>query len=87
MRRLGFPEAWIIDMATLYRLAYSSILVAGGRGRRFQMSLSVRQGCPLAPFLFEILIVTEVFFTYPNSAGAGIQGLVTPISNKIILDV
>ena len=85
MRRLGFPEAWIIAVSALYRLAYSSILVAGGRGRRFPMSRSVRQGCPLAPFLF--LIVTEVFSTYLNSAGGWIQGLVAPISNKIILDV
>ena len=85
MRRLGFPEAWIIVVATLYRLAYSSILVAGGRGRRFQMSRSVRQGCLLAPFLF--LIVTEVFSAYLNSTSFGIQGLIASISNKIILDV
>ena len=56
MRRLGFPEAWIIVVATLYRLAYSSILVAGGRGRRFQMSRSVRQEFSFATSLF--LIVT-----------------------------
>ena len=72
-------------MPDLYRLAYSSILVAGDRGRRFQMSRSVRQGCPLAPFLF--LIVTEVFSAFLNSTSVGIQGLIAPISNKMILDV
>ena len=72
-------------MPDLYRLAYSSILVARGRGQRFPMSRSVRQGCLLAPFLF--LIVTEVFSAYLNSVGVGIQGLVAPISNNMILDV
>ena len=85
MRRLGFPEPWIIVVATLYRLACSSILVVGGRGRRFQISRSIHQGCPLAPFLF--LIVMEVFSIYLNSAGVGIQGFVTSISDKMILDV
>ena len=72
-------------MATLYRLTYISILVAEGRGQRFQMSRSLRQGCLLAPFLF--LIVTEVFSAYLNSVSVGIQGLVAPISNTMILDV
>ena len=31
MRRLGCLEAWIIVVAALYRLVYSSILVTGGR--------------------------------------------------------
>ena len=49
------------------------------------MSRSVRQACLLAPIL--LLIVTEVFSAYLNAVGVGIQGLVTPISNKMILDV
>ena len=49
------------------------------------MSRSVRQWCPLAPFLF--LIGTQIFSAYLNSACTGIQGLVAPISNKMILDV
>ena len=49
------------------------------------MSRSVCQGCLLAPFLF--LIVMEIFSTYLNLVVVGIQGLVAPISTKMILDV
>ena len=50
--RLGFPIQWIKVGASLYREAFSSILVVGGQTRKFSISRSVSQGCPLAPFLF-----------------------------------
>ena len=57
--RMGFPNIWIRCVSTLYRNAHSSLLFAGDVGRRFSISRSVRQRCPLALFLF--LLVVEAF--------------------------
>ena len=51
-------------VASLYREAFSSVLVAGGQTRKFSISHSVRQGWPLAPFL--VLLVMETFSMYLN---------------------
>ncbi|MCO5601646.1 hypothetical protein L7F22_055769 [Adiantum nelumboides] len=55
--RMGFPEAWIRGVSALYRSASSAVTIGGHVGRTFQLSRSVRQGCPLAPYLF--LFVAE----------------------------
>ncbi|MCO5573615.1 hypothetical protein L7F22_027387 [Adiantum nelumboides] len=57
LARTGFPEAWIRGISALYRSASSSVTIGGHVGRAFQISRSVRQGCPLAPYLF--LFVAE----------------------------
>ena len=77
--RMGFPNIWIRGVAALYRNAHSSLLFAGDIGRRFSISRSVRQGCPLAPFLF--LLVAEAFSVHLNSQYANIKGLALPMPN------
>ena len=77
--RMGFPNTWIRGVSTLYRDAYSSLLFAGDVGRRFPISRSVRQGCPLAPFLF--LLVSEAFSVHLNSQDVNIKRLALPMSN------
>ena len=57
--RMGFPVQWIRVVAALYRTAHSSVLFAGDVGCRFSISRSVRQGCPMAPFLF--ILVSGAF--------------------------
>ena len=52
MACMRFPFEWIRGVASLYRSAHSQILVAGDQGERFNISRSIRQGCPLAPTLF-----------------------------------
>ena len=76
--RMGFPNTWIRGVSTLYRDAYSSLLFAGDVGRRFPISRSVRQGCPLAPFLF--LLVSKAFSVHLNSQDVNIKGLALPVS-------
>ena len=61
-----------------YRNAYSSLLLAGDVGRRFPISRSVRQGCPLAPFLF--LLVSETFSVHLNSQYVNIKELALLVS-------
>ncbi|MCO5551279.1 hypothetical protein L7F22_004778 [Adiantum nelumboides] len=45
--RMGFPEAWIRGILALYGSASSSVTIGGHVGRTFQISRSMRQGCPL----------------------------------------
>ena len=57
--RLGFPIQWIRVVASLYHEAFSSVLVVGGKTRKFSISRFVHQGCLLTPSLF--LLVVEIF--------------------------
>ena len=52
MACMGFPIEWMRELALLYRSAHSQVLVAGGRGERFSISRSVKQGWPLVRTLF-----------------------------------
>ena len=75
--RMGFPMQWITAVAALYRTAHSSLLFAGDVGGRFSLSRSVRQGCPLAPFLF--ILVSEAFSDFLRSRNVDIRGIALPI--------
>ena len=70
LSRLGFPTAWIKGVSSLYMHASSSVLFAGEYGTLFPISRSVRQGCPLAPFLF--ILFGEALSLYLSSSTAGI---------------
>ena len=48
----------------------------GSRGPAFQLQRSMRQGCPLAPYLY--LFVTEAFSTYLQAPTSGLRGLPIP---------
>ena len=49
---MGFPTTWIREVAAMYKITHSHVLLAGDGGNCFSISRSVRQGCPLAPTLF-----------------------------------
>ena len=77
MACMGFPSESIRGVASLYRSAHSQVLVAGGRGERFSISRSVRQGCPLAPTLF--LFFAEAMSSFLAAQDTGLQGLRLPV--------
>ncbi|MCO5560919.1 hypothetical protein L7F22_014539 [Adiantum nelumboides] len=52
LHRMGFPGAWIRGIFALYRSSSVAVTIGGHVGRTFALSRSVRQGCPLAPYLF-----------------------------------
>lgn len=58
IKRLGFPPFFIHMTELLFTGAMASVSVNGNRTSKFPISQGVRQGCPLAPYLF--LIVGEV---------------------------
>ena len=62
----------------------SQVLLAGGRGPNFTLSRSVRQGCPLAPFLF--LFFAEVMCILLAAEDVGLWGLQMPIHEEALLD-
>ena len=84
MRQMGFLDAWIRGVASLYRSAHSQVLMAGGRGERFSLSRSVRQGCPLAPTLF--LFFAEAMSSFLAAHDTGLQGLRLPVREEELLD-
>ena len=59
MLQLGFPMAWVVAIRALYKNASSSVYVAGEVDAPFSISRSVRQGCPLTPSLY--LLIVEAF--------------------------
>ena len=83
--RLGFPIAWIKGVSALYRHASSSILFSGGNGTLFPNSRYVRQGYPLAPFLF--ILFGEALSSFLIFSTTTIQPIVLPIANLTVLDV
>ncbi|MCO5573426.1 hypothetical protein L7F22_027197 [Adiantum nelumboides] len=76
---MGFSDAWIRGISALYRSASSSVTVGGHVGRTFQLSRSVRQGCPLAPYLF--LLVAETMSDFIRAQQPALRGLLMPVAD------
>jgi len=58
LSKLGFNDTWVRWVRSLYQSTSSAIKVNGVAGPDFQLARSVRQGCPLAPYLF--ILATDV---------------------------
>jgi len=52
LEKLGFEDTWIRWVKSFYKEASSSIKMNDKLGPNFQLARSVRQGCPLVPYLF-----------------------------------
>ena len=84
--RLGFLEAWIKGIASLYRSASSRVIIEGRMGERFTLEHSVRQGCPLAPYLF--LFFAEAMAHFLRAHTTRLRGMRLPIRDETeILDL
>ena len=53
--------------------------MAGNYGHLLSIARSIRQGCPLAPFLFLFFVVAMISFL--NGDEIGLRGLQIPFSN------
>jgi hypothetical protein len=58
LERLGFRGTWIRWVKALYKGVTSAMRMNGESGPDFRLAQSVRQGCPLAPYLF--ILATDV---------------------------
>ena len=81
---MGFDHCWIRGTTALYSNAHNKVLCASDNGNRFKMSRSVRQGCPLAPYLF--LLFVETMHSFLQSSEAMIQGLYLQEADAVLLD-
>ncbi len=58
LEKLGFGSTWIRWIRAMYKGVTSSVRMNGEPGPDFSLARSVRQGCPLAPYLF--ILATDV---------------------------
>jgi len=73
LERLGFCDLWIRWIKCCLEFASASVLVNGSPTREFTPRKGLRQGDPLAPFLF--LIVAE-----------GLAGVTSMAEEKKLID-
>ena len=83
--RLGFREKWVIGLSSLYKLPCNYVLLGGVKGDVFQISLSIQQGYPLAPYLF--LFFVEVMCLFFVGEDVGLNGKAMPLDGTNVVDV
>jgi hypothetical protein len=81
LTKLGFNSTWVRWVRTLYHEASLAIRINGEAGPVFQLARSVRQGCPLAPYLF--IIATDVLGHMLEDPKYAIEGLTLPRGGRI----
>jgi len=80
MRKIGIPDTFTHIVQMLLQDASASVLINGQISSSFAIQRGVRQGCPLAPYLF--LLVGEAFnvAAKENQRLGKIQGIQLPES-------
>ncbi len=73
LAKLGFSNTWVCWVASLYQVASSAIKINGVPGLDIQLARSVRQGCPLAPYLF--ILATDILGYMMANPKHGVESL------------
>jgi len=81
LAKLGFCPQWIRWVSSLYISASSAIKLNGVEGSTFPLAKSVRQGCPLSPYLF--ILAIDVLGHMLDDHRFGVEGLALPGGGKI----
>lgn len=88
MENMGFAVTWIQQVMSLNRSASTTIIVNGEQSQPFKLQRSVRQGCPLAPYLF--LLTVDVLGQMLQHPDCHVKGLKLPdnstITNQMFAD-
>ena len=88
MERMGFHTTWINQVLSLNENASASVIVNGEQSKTFRLQRSVRQGCPLAPYLFLLTVdVLGQMLQHPDNHVRGLQlPYNTFITNQMFAD-
>jgi exonuclease III len=88
MAKMGFHPTWINQVMALNENAAAAVIVNGEQSKTFSLQRSVRQGCPLAPYLF--LLTVDVLGQMLQHPDCGVKGLKLPdntsITNQMFAD-
>jgi hypothetical protein len=76
LSKLGFNSKWIQWVSSLYWLSFYSVKVNGEAGEDFRLTKLVRQGYPLAPYLF--ILATDVLGHMLDDPKHEVDGLSLP---------
>jgi hypothetical protein len=76
LEKLGFGDTWIRWVKELYKGASSTVKLNGETRPNFKLAHSVRQGCPLAPYLF--ILATNVLGYMLADPKNEVEGLSLP---------
>ena len=80
LEKFGFGENFVKWVTILYDDAESSILTNGYRSKHFKIERSVRQGCPIAPYLYVLQAEPFMCSVRKNSK---INGIKVPPQNPM----
>ena len=75
LRNYGIPEGLVQLLEDLYSKSMSAVRVDGELTKWFRVTVGVRQGCGLSPYLFNMLLEAVMSMALRNlEAGAKING-------------
>lgn len=72
---LGFPRFFYHMVKTLMKDGKACVEVNGSKSDNFNLSRSIRQGCPLTPAIFVIVVDVLYYLLRDNSFFAKVQGV------------
>lgn len=83
LNALGFPSSFLSMVKVLMKDANAAVEVNGLRSQCFELSRSIRQGCPLAPPLFFVAAEALHYLLRDETLSQRVQGLRLPNGQEI----
>lgn len=85
MHAMGFDPTWIKSTRALYIDSWCAVGLNGTTNETFKFSRSIRQGCPLAPFLFLANCLGHVLENVLENDPL-VEGISLPNSRELLID-